>query len=92
MDSRVSEIRYTIDLEGLSGEVFENISLGKFFTEYYLNPAKQLRSIIRQQLLIRDFEYKSSLAKIETKGAFRSKLEDRLKSSGEDTENINHLM
>lgn len=38
------------------------------FIEYCLNPAKQLRSIIRQQLSIRDFEYKSSLAKIETKG------------------------
>lgn len=38
------------------------------FVEYCLNPAKQLRSIIRQQLSIRDYEYKSSLAKIEAKG------------------------
>ncbi len=30
LDSRVSEIRYTIDLEGLSREVFENNSLGRF--------------------------------------------------------------
>ena len=38
------------------------------FVEYCLNPAKQLRSITRQQLSIRDYEYKSSLAKIEVKG------------------------
>ncbi len=31
LDSRVSEIQYTIDLEGLPVEVFENISLGKYF-------------------------------------------------------------
>jgi hypothetical protein len=31
LDCRVSEIQYTIDLEGLLGEVFENISLGKYF-------------------------------------------------------------
>ncbi|HHT9108179.1 MAG TPA: PD-(D/E)XK motif protein [Candidatus Wunengus sp. YC63] len=31
LDSRVSEIQYTIDLEGLSGEVFEYISFGKYF-------------------------------------------------------------
>ncbi len=31
MDSRVSEIRFTIDLEGLSGEVFEYITFGKYF-------------------------------------------------------------
>ena len=37
------------------------------FIEYCLNLAKQLRSIIRQQLSIRDYEYKSSLAKIEAR-------------------------
>ena len=31
LDSKVSEIQYTIDLEGLSGEVFEKIFLGKYF-------------------------------------------------------------
>lgn len=31
LDSRISEIRYMIDLEGLLGEVFENISLGDYF-------------------------------------------------------------
>ena len=31
LDCRVSEIQYTIDLEGLPGESFENISLGKYF-------------------------------------------------------------
>jgi hypothetical protein len=31
LDSRISEIRYTIDLEGLSGETFENLPLGKYF-------------------------------------------------------------
>ena len=31
LDCKVSEIQYTIDLEGLPGEVFENISLGKYF-------------------------------------------------------------
>lgn len=31
LDSMISEIQYTIDLEGLPGEVFENISLGKYF-------------------------------------------------------------
>ena len=31
LDCRVFEIRYTIDLEGLSGEAFENISLGRYF-------------------------------------------------------------
>ena len=31
LDCRVSEIQYTIDLEGLPGEVFENVSLGKYF-------------------------------------------------------------
>lgn len=31
LDCRVSEIQYTIDLEGLSGEVFEYISFGKYF-------------------------------------------------------------
>lgn len=37
------------------------------FNEYCLVPAKQLRSIIRQQLSIRDHEYKSRLAEIEAK-------------------------
>lgn len=45
-----------------------NLLTKEQFIEYCLHPAKQLRSIIRQQLSIRDFEYKSSLAKIETKG------------------------
>lgn len=31
LDGRVSEIQYTIDLEGLSGEVFEYIAFGKYF-------------------------------------------------------------
>lgn len=31
LDCRVSEIQYTIDLEGLSGEVFEYISFGRYF-------------------------------------------------------------
>lgn len=31
LDSRISEICYTVDLEGLSGEALENISLGKYF-------------------------------------------------------------
>ena len=35
------------------------------FIEYCLNPAKQLRSIIRQQLSMRDYEYKGSLTRIE---------------------------
>ena len=37
------------------------------FIEYCLNPAKQLKSIIRQQLSIRDYEYKSNLARIEVR-------------------------
>ena len=31
LNSRVSEIQYSIDLEGLPGEVFEYISFGKYF-------------------------------------------------------------
>ncbi|HLE87120.1 MAG TPA: PD-(D/E)XK motif protein [Candidatus Brocadiaceae bacterium] len=31
LNSRVIEIQYTIDLEGLSGEVFEYISFGRYF-------------------------------------------------------------
>lgn len=31
LDSRISEICYTVDIEGLSGEAFENIQLGKYF-------------------------------------------------------------
>ncbi|MBT89764.1 MAG: hypothetical protein CMN79_04655 [Spirochaetales bacterium] len=31
LDNRISEIRYMIDLEGLPGEVFENISLDDYF-------------------------------------------------------------
>ena len=31
LDCRVSEIQYTIDLEGLSGEVFEYIAFEKYF-------------------------------------------------------------
>lgn len=37
------------------------------FNEYCLVPAKQLRFIIRQQLSIRDHEYKSGLATVEIK-------------------------
>lgn len=37
------------------------------FIEYCLTPAKQLRSIIREQLSIRDYEYKNVLAKIEAR-------------------------
>lgn len=37
------------------------------FIEYCLSPAKQLRSIIRHQLSIRDHEYKSGLATIDAK-------------------------
>jgi ATP-dependent Lon protease len=37
------------------------------FMEYCLNPAKQLRSIIREQLSIRDHEYKNVLARIEVR-------------------------
>lgn len=43
-----------------------NLTTGHFL-EYCLNPAKQLRSIIRNQLSVRDHEYKSSLAKIEAR-------------------------
>lgn len=31
LDSRISEICYTVDLEGLSSEAFEDIQIGKFF-------------------------------------------------------------
>lgn len=37
------------------------------FIEYCLTPAKRLRSIIRHQLSIRDYEYADRLAKIESK-------------------------
>ena len=37
------------------------------FIKYCLHPAKQLRSIIRPKLSIRDYEYKNSLAKIEAR-------------------------
>jgi len=48
--------------------LFPDLILSKEqFAEYCLTPAKQLRSIIRQQLSIRDYEYKESLAKIDVK-------------------------
>lgn len=44
-----------------------NLLNKEHFIEYCLNPARQLRSIIRQQLSIRDYEYKNSLAKIDAR-------------------------
>lgn len=44
-----------------------NLLTKEQFIEYCLNPSRQLRAIIRQQLSIRDHEYKTGIAKVEIK-------------------------
>lgn len=42
LDCKVSEIQYTIDLEGLLEDVFENISLGKHFYRILYESSKAI--------------------------------------------------